>query len=50
MKTNLLVRVRKHFNSGIRHIDRHNQRAWVISVRYLGPKWVMVNHIERLTR
>ena len=41
MKINMLTRVRKHFNSGMRHIDRHNQRAWVKSIRFLGTKWLI---------
>jgi len=41
MKINMLTRVRKHFNSGMRNIDRHNQRAWVKSVRFLGTKWLI---------
>ena len=41
MKINMLTRVRKHFNSGMRSIDRHNQRAWVKSVRFLGTKWLI---------
>jgi hypothetical protein len=49
MKTNMLTRVRKHFNSGRRSIDRHNQRAWVKSVRFLGTKWLLhpANNIGR---
>lgn len=41
MNTTMLTRVRKHFASGIAHIDRHNQRAWVKSVRFLGTKWLL---------
>lgn len=40
MNITYLRRVRKNFNCGDRRIDRHNQRAWVRSVRYLGDKWV----------
>jgi len=49
MKTSMLTRVRKHLASGIAHIDRHNQRAWVKSVRFLGTKWRLhpANNIER---
>lgn len=50
MKTNMLVRVRKHFNCGDRRIDRHNQRAWVKSVRFLGSKWLLAKQIERITQ
>ena len=41
MNITYLTRVRKHFASGIAHIDRHNQRAWVKSVRFLGTKWLL---------
>ena len=48
MKINMLTRVRQHFNSGIRSTDRHNQRAWVKSVRFLGTKWLL--HPENTVR
>ena len=48
MKTNMLTRVRKHFACGIRHIDRHNQRAWVVSVRYLGKRWLLAAPINQV--
>jgi hypothetical protein len=41
MKINMLTRVRKLFASGIRSTDRHNRRAWVKSVRFLGTKWLI---------
>lgn len=41
MKTNMLTRVRRHFNCGEKHIDRHNQRQWIRSVRFLGNKWLL---------
>ena len=41
MKINMLTRVRALFKSGIRSTDRHNQRAWVKSVRFLGTKWLI---------
>lgn len=47
MKTNMLERVRKHFHCGVRHIDRHNQRAWVRSVRWLGDKWLLAKPVEK---
>ena len=49
MNITYLTRVRKHFASGIAHIDRHNQRAWVKSVRFLGTKWLLhpANNIGR---
>lgn len=48
MNTSMLTRVRKHFASGITNIDRHNQRQWVKSVRFLGTKWLL--HPENTVR
>ena len=48
MNISMLVRARKHFNSGIRSIDRHNQRAWVVSIRHLGPRWALLIKVVRL--
>jgi hypothetical protein len=31
------------------HVQRHNIRAWVRSVRYLGNNWISVRKVERLT-
>ena len=47
MNITLLARVRKLFNSGMRTIDRHNRRAWVISIRFLGPKWAALIKVAR---
>jgi len=47
MNTKLLTRVRQHFNSGIPRIDRHNRRAWVRSVRFLGDKWLLAKPVEK---
>lgn len=43
MNISMLRRVRKNFDAvdAPRHIRRHNMRAWVKSVRHLGPKWVL---------
>jgi hypothetical protein len=49
MKIALLTRVRRHFCCGIAKIDRHNQRAWIISVRFLGPRWLLAIPVEKLT-
>lgn len=48
MKTNMLVRARQHFACGIKHIDRHNQRAWVRSLRYLGDKWLLATAVQKV--
>jgi hypothetical protein len=47
MKTTLLIRARRHFNSGMKHIDRHNQRAWIRAIRMLGDKWLLAKQVER---
>ncbi len=41
MNTIHLRRVRRLFvhDMAPRHVQRHNMRAWVRSVRYLGDKW-----------
>jgi hypothetical protein len=31
------------------HVQRHNIRAWVRSVRRLGDNWISVRKVERLT-
>ena len=31
------------------HIQRHNIRAWVRSVRRLGDNWISVRKVQRLT-
>lgn len=49
MKTNILIRARRHFNCGIPHIDRHNQRSWVRSLRFLGDKWLLAAPVGRIT-
>lgn len=49
MNVTLLTRVRKHFNSDMvsPSTNRHNQRAWVRSVRMLGDKWLLAKKVER---
>lgn len=49
MKTNLLARVRKTYNNPDvpRSTNRHNQRAWVRSVRFLGSRWLLAQPIKR---
>lgn len=54
MKINMLTRVRKHFNNDVvsEHINRHNMRAWVLSVRFLTgeskKKWVLSDQLEKM--
>ena len=49
MKTQALKTVRRLFNVDYvsREQNRHNQRAWVRSVRFLGDKWLLANHVEK---
>jgi hypothetical protein len=48
MNTNILCKLRKYFNSPDvpRSTNRHNQRAWVRSVRHLGDKWLLAKHVK----
>lgn len=43
MNVALLRRARRLFVHDLapRHVQRHNMRAWVAAVRYLGDKWIM---------
>ena len=47
MNTYFLKKARQHFACGIRKIDRHNQRAYVRSIRFLGPRWLLAKPINR---
>jgi hypothetical protein len=49
MKTNMLIRVRKHFDNPLspRHTNRHNMRQWIRSVRFLGDKWLLAVPVLR---
>jgi hypothetical protein len=41
MNIKYLKQVRQMYASGVTKIDRHNQRQWIRSIRYLGDKWVL---------
>lgn len=43
MKTHILTRVRRHFNSEYvpAEINRRNQLAWVRAIRMLGDRWLL---------
>ena len=49
MNTKMLRHVRTLFNTeGVeKRINRHNQRQWVRSIRYLGDKWLLAKHVKR---
>lgn len=50
MKTEMLIKVRKMFNVDYvpRHINRHNQLAYVRAMRSLGDKWLLAKKVQRL--
>lgn len=47
MNTYYLKRARELWNSGYSNLDRHNQRAWVRSLRMLGPKWLLLKKVPK---
>lgn len=51
MNTTALRYVRRLFNT--EHVpartNRHNQRQWVRSVRFLGDKWLLATPVARRT-
>ena len=49
MNTAFLKRVRRLYGvDGVpAHIQRHNCRQWVKSIRFLGDKWLLAKQIER---
>lgn len=48
MKTKLLTLARKNFcHAGVPvQTQRHNMRAWVRSLRFLGDKWLLAKTIN----
>ncbi len=48
MNTTMLRRVRQHFVNDLapRHVQRHNMRAWIISIRMLGKRWLLAEPIR----
>jgi len=49
MRTRALKMVRELFAVDYmpRHTQRHNQRAWVKSVRQLGDRWLIAKPLEK---
>ena len=43
----LMRRARRLYNSGMASVDRHNRRAWVRSVMWLGDKWLLAVPVRR---
>lgn len=31
-----------------KHIQRHNQRAWLRSIQFLGDRWLLARKVERI--
>jgi hypothetical protein len=51
MNTAFLTRVRGLYCvDGVpHHIQRHNIRQWVKSIRFLGDKWLLAKQVKRTT-
>jgi hypothetical protein len=47
MKTTMLVRARAHFSCADTKTNRHNQRQWIRSIRFLGDKWLLAKPINK---
>jgi len=49
MNTKMLKHVRTLYNTKDvdNRINRHNQRQWVKSIRYLGDKWLLATPVKR---
>jgi hypothetical protein len=49
MNTTMLKRARKHFCHAAvpTHTARHNMRAWVRALRFLGDRWLLSKPQER---
>lgn len=48
MPTQMLRRARELWNTGNTRIDRHNQRSWIRSIRFLGDKWLLAKPVQRV--
>jgi len=44
----LFDRAYEMWNSGDAKLDKHNRKAWVRSVLYLGDKWLLAKPVQRL--
>lgn len=49
MNVKMLRRVRRLFTvEGVpMHTQRHNQRQWIKSIRFLGERWLLAKPVER---
>lgn len=53
MNTAMLSRVRRlhpYTETAQPHTVRHNQRAWVRSIRILGDKWVLKKFVPHMSK
>jgi len=50
MNTHYLTTVRRLFSNPLApdSTNRHNQRAWIKSVRMLGDKWLLAKQVGKL--
>ena len=46
MKIKMLTRARSHYNCADTKTNRHNQRAWIKSIRFLGSRWLLAHPIN----
>lgn len=46
-KDTLEEMAKRLWNSGNPKIDEHNRREWLKSVEFLGPKWIMLQKVEK---
>jgi hypothetical protein len=49
MNVTYLTRARRHFNCADQKTNRHNQRAWIRSIRFLGANWLLAQPVTRTT-
>lgn len=47
MKIKMLTKARQLWNTGDTRLDRYNRIAWVRSIRRLGNKWLLAQHMPR---
>lgn len=48
MPTKMLRRARELWNTGNARVDRHNQQAWIRSIRFLGERWLLARKVGRI--
>jgi hypothetical protein len=43
----LMRHARRLYNCGVRSTDRHNRKAWVRSVAFLGDRWLLAQPVRK---